>query len=48
MNEKVLTMRGILSAICISERKGERKTPVMSASLVTNSGLAGDAQRYGL
>ncbi len=36
-------MRGIINAICLSSRKGERKTPVPCAELVFNSGLAGDA-----
>ncbi len=36
-------MHGILDAICLSTRKGERKTPVTHAELVENSGLAGDA-----
>jgi len=36
-------MRGIINAICLSSRKGERKTPVPCAELVVNSGLAGDA-----
>jgi molybdenum cofactor synthesis domain-containing protein len=36
-------MYGIINAICISSRKGERKTPVPCAELIANSGLAGDA-----
>lgn len=34
---------GTLDAICVSERKGERKRPVPKARLVENSGIAGDA-----
>ncbi len=30
-------------AVCVSERKGERKTPVPSVRLVENHGVAGDA-----
>ena len=36
-------MSGKIEAICISARKGERKTPVPGAELIANSGLAGDA-----
>ena len=36
-------MNGLLSSICLSERKGERKHPVTSAELVVNTGLVGDA-----
>ncbi len=34
---------GRIDAICISERKGERKRPVPQAVLVENSGIVGDA-----
>lgn len=34
---------GKIDAICISERKGERKRPVPKALLVENSGIVGDA-----
>jgi len=30
-------------AVCISEKKGERKTPVKSAELLENHGIVGDA-----
>lgn len=36
-------MSGRIEAICISARKGERKTPVPSAQAVERHGLAGDA-----
>ena len=36
-------MQATLEAICISERKGERKTPVQHAELVAAHGLRGDA-----
>jgi molybdopterin adenylyltransferase len=36
-------MRGIIRAICISERKGTAKQPVGAAQLVTDHGLLGDA-----
>lgn len=34
---------GTVQAICVSEKKGERKTPVKNATLVTNHGIQGDA-----
>jgi len=34
---------GTISAICVSERKGERKRPVPTAQLLENSGIVGDA-----
>jgi MOSC domain-containing protein YiiM len=34
---------GSVAAVCISENKGERKTPVESIELVVGSGIAGDA-----
>ena len=34
---------GSIDAICVSERKGERKHPVESARLIENSGIQGDA-----
>jgi molybdopterin adenylyltransferase len=34
---------GIVDAICVSKAKGERKTPVESASLMANFGIEGDA-----
>jgi MOSC domain-containing protein YiiM len=34
---------GTVRAVCISERKGEQKTPVGSIELVVGSGIAGDA-----
>lgn len=36
-------MSGRLEAVCVSERKGERKHPVSKALLVQNSGIEGDA-----
>lgn len=36
-------MIGRIHAVCISERKGERKRPVQSVRLIANSGLEGDA-----
>ena len=36
-------MNGTIDAICLSTQKGMRKTPLASAELVENSGLAGDA-----
>ena len=36
-------MMGTISAICISERKGERKRSVQSARLIQDSGIEGDA-----
>jgi len=36
-------MNGRIEAICISERKGERKRPVQSARLIQDSGIEGDA-----
>jgi len=34
---------GKLEAICVSAKKGERKSPVLSARFVTNHGIEGDA-----
>lgn len=34
---------GRVEAVCVSERKGERKRPVPSIALVVDSGVAGDA-----
>lgn len=34
---------GTVAAVCLSERKGERKHPVESIELVVGSGIAGDA-----
>jgi molybdopterin adenylyltransferase len=34
---------GRVEAICISERKGERKTPVAAARFITSCGIEGDA-----
>jgi molybdenum cofactor synthesis domain-containing protein len=34
---------GVVEAICISERRGERKTPVAQADFVAGRGIAGDA-----
>ncbi len=36
-------MNGTLAAICVSERKGQRKRPVDSAELVADHGITGDA-----
>ena len=36
-------MNGRIEAICISERKGQRKLPVPKTQLVANSGIMGDA-----
>lgn len=36
-------MIGKVVAVCISERKGERKTPVAKVTLLLNHGIAGDA-----
>src|SRR5512138_1620866 len=34
---------GRVMAVCISEKKGERKTPVESIELIVGSGISGDA-----
>jgi MOSC domain-containing protein YiiM len=34
---------GRVAAVCVSKRKGERKRPVPSITLVADSGVAGDA-----
>ena len=36
-------MSSRIVAVCISEKKGERKTPVASATLQVNHGIVGDA-----
>jgi len=36
-------MKGIIEAVCISQAKGERKTPVPKITLVPNHGIEGDA-----
>jgi molybdopterin adenylyltransferase len=38
-----MSTSGTIQAICVSEKKGERKTPVEAAELVTNHGIQGDA-----
>ena len=38
-----MSTRGTIQAICVSEKKGERKTPVDATTLVTNHGIQGDA-----
>ncbi len=35
--------RGRIDAICISEKKGERKTPLEAAELAADHGIKGDA-----
>jgi MOSC domain-containing protein YiiM len=34
---------GVIKAVCVSEKKGERKTPVASIELRENHGIVGDA-----
>src|SRR5450759_2552916 len=34
---------GTIDAICISHRKGERKSPTLSVRLLNNHGIEGDA-----
>ena len=36
-------MKGTIEAVCISRNKGERKTPVPKATLLSNHGVEGDA-----
>ena len=36
-------MRGVIEAVCISNNKGERKTPVLRVTLLPDHGIAGDA-----
>ena len=36
-------MKGAIEAVCISNNKGERKTPVQKVTLLPNHGIAGDA-----
>jgi MOSC domain-containing protein YiiM len=36
-------MSAVVVSVCISEKKGERKTPVSSVHLIENHGIAGDA-----
>ena len=36
-------MKGIVTATCISEKKGTRKHPVNSITLLENCGIIGDA-----
>jgi len=38
-----MSLSGRIDAICISERKGERKRPVSKVLLIENSGIEGDA-----
>jgi len=40
-------MEGIISAVCLSEQKGTRKSNVGQAELVIDRGLAGDAHNLG-
>jgi molybdopterin adenylyltransferase len=42
-----MSTQGTIQAICVSEKKGERKTPVEAATLVTNHGIQGDAHAGG-
>lgn len=39
----VTTSRGCVKEICISKKKGERKTPIPVADFIKNHGIAGDA-----
>lgn len=43
MKLNVIMMSGTIVSIAISRKKGTRKTPVDSANLIENHGLAGDA-----
>jgi len=38
-----MTERGIITAVCLSRKKGERKTPFESATFLENHGIEGDA-----
>ena len=38
-----MSAKGIVDAVCVSERKGARKVPVESALFVENFGVEGDA-----
>ena len=38
-----MTERGKIQAVCLSRKKGERKTPVESATFLENHGIKGDA-----
>ena len=40
-------MKGTIEAVCISDNKGERKTPVPKVTLLPNHGIAGDAHAGG-
>lgn len=39
----VITLTGIVRAVCISEKKGEQKHPIDCAEFIVNHGIKGDA-----